>query len=490
MNNRTMIQYFEWELPSNQMLWKIVGDKADKLKDAGFTDIWLPPAYKGMCGREDVGYGVYDMYDLGEFDQKGSIETKYGSKADYIKAIDKLQNAGINVYADIVFNHRMGADGTEEVDAIETSDSNREEKISGNEKITAWTKFEFPGRNGKYSKFKWNKSHFSGCDWDESSKRKSLFLFEGKEWNRETDDEKANYDYLMGADLDMDNEEVCEELLNWGLWYEKITGVNGMRLDAVKHIKASFYRRWIEKMRKETGKKLPCVGEYWSPDLNHLLNYLEEVDDDMMLFDVPLHFNFYHASKSGGAYNMRGIIANSLITAKPKNAVTFVDNHDTQPGQALETFVESWFKPIAYGIILLSEYGLPCVFYGDYYGLGHAGIPSVDAIKTLVRIRNDYAYGEETDYYDDDNVVGFVRKGDSTHKDSGLAVIFSDGSGGSKPMHIGSAFKGARMIDALNKCTETVIVDDKGFGNFRCEGGSISVWIKEEAYLKMQNKLD
>ena len=42
--------------------------------------LWLPPAYKGVGGKNDNGYGVYDLYDLGEFNQKGSIETKYGTK--------------------------------------------------------------------------------------------------------------------------------------------------------------------------------------------------------------------------------------------------------------------------------------------------------------------------------------------------------------------------------------------------------------------------
>ena len=50
---------------------------------SGITDVWLPPAYKAASGKQDAGYGVYDLYDLGEFDQKGSIETKYGTKDEY-----------------------------------------------------------------------------------------------------------------------------------------------------------------------------------------------------------------------------------------------------------------------------------------------------------------------------------------------------------------------------------------------------------------------
>lgn len=54
-----------------------------------------PPAYKGHQGREDVGYGVYDLYDLGEFDQKGSVPTKYGTREEYLSAIRALQARGL-----------------------------------------------------------------------------------------------------------------------------------------------------------------------------------------------------------------------------------------------------------------------------------------------------------------------------------------------------------------------------------------------------------
>ena len=58
----------------------------------------------------EVGYAVYDLYDLGEFDQKGSIRTKYGTRQQYLAAIAELKAAGLRVYADGVLNHRMGAD--------------------------------------------------------------------------------------------------------------------------------------------------------------------------------------------------------------------------------------------------------------------------------------------------------------------------------------------------------------------------------------------
>lgn len=73
----------------------------------------------------DVGYGVYDLFDLGEFDQKGSVRTKYGTKDEYIRAIKAAQDAGIRIYADAVFNHKLGADQEEEAQAIPLNPDDR-----------------------------------------------------------------------------------------------------------------------------------------------------------------------------------------------------------------------------------------------------------------------------------------------------------------------------------------------------------------------------
>ena len=125
------------------------------------------------------------------------------------------------------------------------------------------------------------------------------------------------------------------------------------------------------RLREYSGKDIFAVGEYWNAELNILQNYIEKSERTLTLFDVPLHFNMFHASNSNGRYDMRYLLKNTLVGTDPELAVTFVDNHDTQPGQALESWVLEWFKPHAYSIILLRDKGIPCVFYGDYYGIPH-----------------------------------------------------------------------------------------------------------------------
>ena len=45
---------------------------------------------------------------------------------------------------------------------------------------------------------------------------------------------------------------------------------------------------------------------------------------------MPLHYNFYNASKDQN-YDLSKILEHTLLKENSSKAVTFVDNHDTQP---------------------------------------------------------------------------------------------------------------------------------------------------------------
>lgn len=476
--NGVMMQYFEWYLNCNKNLWNTVKKKGEELSRLGITAIWLPPAYKGIGGENEVGYGVYDLYDLGEFDQKGSIATKYGTKDEYLDAIVGLQQSGLDVYADIVLNHKMGADKLQTIKAVKCNWEDHTKEEGEEETVEVWTKFTFPGRNHKYSDFEWNWTHFSGIDYNSRTNEIALYKLKNKTWQMDVDKEHGNYDYLMGADIDFSNQEVIDECIKWGKWYLALTGVNGFRFDAVKHIESNFIRDFIREMNAYYDKNLFSVGEYWNANVNELKNYIERTEGEISLFDVPLHYNFYQASNSNGEYDLSKILDNTLMKENPGRAVTFVDNHDTQPGQALQSWIPSWFKEIAYSIILLRREGYPCIFYGDYYGIQHDNIEPMENLKTLLLLRRDRAYGEQVDYFDDKNIIGFTRLGDDDHYKSGMAVIISDKYEGSKRMYVGTKFAGERFFDALGNREDEITIGEDGFGDFIVNGVSVSVYVK------------
>ena len=477
-----MFQYFEWNLPADGSLWRELASRAAYLKRLGVTAVWMPPATKAMHGGHDTGYAAYDLYDLGEFDQKGSVRTKYGTKAEYLAAIKSLHDHGIQAYADVVLNHLIGADETEHVEVLEVHCDDRNTVVTPEPfTIRAWSHFKFPGRGDRYSSFKWHWPHFTafGANADAPDETGKIYRVKDKTFSGEVCFEFGNFDFLMGADIDHYHADVRGELLRWGNWFLDTTGVDGFRCDAVKHIPATFYRDWLGAIRAHTDsrKDLFAVGEYWHGDIGELQKYLAATDGAMKLFDVPLHFNFLEASQKGRDFAMPTIFDGTLVKENPLMAVTFVDNHDSQPGQSLESWVADWFKPLAYALILLRKDGYPCVFYGDYFGNASKESPLVSHRKLIddfLQARAKYSYGDQHDYFDHPTCIGWTLTGDEVHPGQ-LAVLMSTGDAGVKTM---KTFRGEQTFrDITGHWPEPITTNAHGEAEFKCPPGKVSVWV-------------
>jgi alpha-amylase len=440
--NPLMFQAFHLYLPANGKLWEELQEKAIYLASVGFTSVWLPPAYKGENGIFDNGYNVYDLFDLGEFNQRRTIPTKYGTREQFIYAVDNLKNAGLQVYADIVF--KVFGYG------LKTRES-----FFPNDLLVTWDgkpyiRLIFPGRRDKYSSFKW--------------------------------------DSWQPSEINVNNEQVRGELFYWGEWFLDTTDVDAFRLDAIEHIPAWFFVQWRNHLCNHAQKNLFFVGEYWTLSVHRLHQYIEATQGCISLLDVPLHFNFFHASKAGVDYDMRQILDNTLMQQQQTLAVTFVDNHNTQPLASFESTVEPWFKPLAYALILLRKEGFPCVFYADYYGADyekvgrngnhhHISMPSHRwVIDKFLYARKHYAYGSQYDYFDHFNTIGWTRLGDEDNPKA-MAVLMSNGSEGYKPMQVGKS--NAKFYDVTEQVQEHVLTNLDGWGEFYCKSKSVSVWIEQ-----------
>ena len=115
--NKTMFQGYEWYTLSNQDHWRRLTSALLYLRAIGIDTIWVPPGAKASSPKSN-GYDVYDLYDLGEFDQKGSRATKWGSREDLLHLCETARREGIGIIWDAVLNHRAGADGTESTIAV------------------------------------------------------------------------------------------------------------------------------------------------------------------------------------------------------------------------------------------------------------------------------------------------------------------------------------------------------------------------------------
>ena len=92
-----MVQYFN-------TTWREIINKIPELSEAGYESIWLPPPTKGSGGLS-VGYDLWDRFDLGSIDQRGSVRTRYGTQQELIELIRVAHRFGIRVYFDNIMNH-------------------------------------------------------------------------------------------------------------------------------------------------------------------------------------------------------------------------------------------------------------------------------------------------------------------------------------------------------------------------------------------------
>jgi galactose oxidase len=147
-------------------------------------------------------------------------------------------------------------------------------------------------------------------------------------------------------------------------------------------------------------------------------------------FDFPLKFMLTSMCNNPGRFNMADLDHAGLVGISPLNAVTFVENHDTDlnGGQRIVTN-----KMMAYAYILTSE-GYPAVFYKDYstdpncYGLK----PHID---NLIWIHEVLASGETLQRWKDFDVFAYERLS-GPH----LLVALNNDSAGPRTIRVDTGF--------------------------------------------------
>ncbi len=468
--------------------WNYLASKSGDFSDIGVTAVWLPPAYKPYNGSNHVGYAVFDKYDLGSKEQMlpGNPDsqvyfpknTKYGSEAEYLDCIKAFHANDVKVYVDIVMNHMMGG-GEKELKVTRVDKENRYVDLETTTMKLYPLYQESRVTDGKPDPVYWDEHNFSGCEHDHE-----IYRFEGKEWSREVDWERYNYDALMGYNLDMSYPDTRQKLFDWGKWYLDTTGADGVRIDAVKHIDASFIRDWVNEMvehvkertgaiAKEQGlsedkteKKVRkaaedffVVAEYWSDKHEHIDSYYDIVNENydeknpgnnvlIRLFDVMLHNAFMKNSEFSEevppqrmSEDILMMCNGSLLREHSEGAVTFVDNHDTtelkkENGKTvngdLYSRVDDRFREQAYAWILFQEKSVPCIYYQDLFDM--------ENLAKMCMVRQLCASGKqhncegrtyaadfpEINLVHEHNVIGYARSGDKNKPESSVVVLISN----------------------------------------------------------------
>jgi len=394
-----MMQAFYWDCPRHEQAeykwWNTVREKLPELAAAGITSLWLPPPSKAAnLGGPSMGYDPYDYFDLGEFNQKGKVETWFGTKQELVALIDEAHRLGMQALVDYVFNHNNGAD---------------EQELNPILNEMRWTKFT--PLSGKFPR-----------DWK---------AFHPSPYQRRDD-----MDFSGMPDLCHRNPDVYKALFDAAKWYVQDIGFDGFRFDFVKGYGSWLIRALMEYRYRRNGQDIQPygVGELWGSDwdidiwLDKVNSFSENAVD---VFDFPLHYKLRDLCNTYG-YDVRNLIGtNTVFADKPFDAVTFVDNHDTerewQPNQPAS-------KLLAYAFILTHE-GYPCVFWKDYFtgGLQMPGSPN--GIEALVRVHERYAGGTARILFADQDV--YIMQRDGAGNQPGLVFVLNNR---------GDAWSGAEVV--------------------------------------------
>jgi alpha-amylase len=323
-----------------------VATQAEAFREAGFTAIWLAPVTKGGSGAHSIGYDVFDDYDIGSKAQRGATPTRYGSREQLVRCAAMLRASGIDVYLDLVENHRAGGSG------------------DGG--------FEFRYRD-------------------------ALGGMHGP-------------DFSFGADLAPVNGQphgyVDSGLKRAADWLVRAVGAQGVRVDDVKGVSTDFLFPLLG-FGSLNGKF--AVGEFFDGNIGLLLNWLNNprgMRGRASAFDFPLHFMLRQMCNGNGHFDLSLLDHAGLAGVAPFQAVTFVQNHDTESKDSSRIRQN---HVLAYAYILTSE-GYPCVFYKDY-SRDHGCLGLKPAIDNLMWIHQNIAEGPTQQRWKEHDLFIFERLG-------------------------------------------------------------------------------
>ena len=96
-HGEAMVQYFNTSYAE-------LMNKVPELAEVGYNSIWLPPPTKGSGGLS-VGYDLWDRFDLGGKDQRGTVRTRYGTEEELLRLVALCHRFNLRVYFDNIMNH-------------------------------------------------------------------------------------------------------------------------------------------------------------------------------------------------------------------------------------------------------------------------------------------------------------------------------------------------------------------------------------------------
>jgi len=326
--------------------------------DLGVNTLWLTSpidnadnANPGSDGHQYSGYHGYWPKNL------EASETKYGTEAELAAVVDAAHARGIQVLVDYVMNH------------VHSSST-----VYQQHQDWFW-----PNTNGSGG----NCVCGQGCSWD-------------------ADRIRCWFDPFL-PDFDFRNADARRYSIENAVAWAKRIGIDGFRLDAVKHLETVWLTDLRARITPEVAWDQPfyMVGETFDGSRDLIKSY---VDRSMLdgQFDFPLRGKILEnvLRRDGSMADLGGFLATNDGFYGPDSVMsTFIGNHDVPRAVHIAEDApqfgawdggknRAWsnqpqlpasanpFQRLAVAYTLLFALpGIPMIYYGDEFGMAGAGDP-------------------------------------------------------------------------------------------------------------------
>ncbi|WP_399225745.1 pullulanase-type alpha-1,6-glucosidase [Streptomyces sp. TRM49041] len=396
-------------------------ERLDYIKGLGTTAIWLAPIFKNqpVQGEGDNASAGYHGYWITDFTQ---VDPHFGTNDDLKKLIDRAHAKGMKVFFDVITNHTA--------DVVDYKEKSYDYLSKG-----AFPYLTKDGRPFDDADYADGTRRFPRTDLD--SFPRTPVVPEGKKdlkvpaWLNDPSmyhnrgdstfagESSTHGDFVGLDDLWTERPEVVEGMTRIYQRWVRDFGIDGFRIDTVKHVNTEFWTQWataLDAYAKKRGRPdFFMFGEVYSADTSITSHYVREGR-----LDATLDFPFQDAargfaSQGGSAARLKGLFADDYKYATDKanayESVNFLGNHDMG---RFGTFLKQ-DNAKASDAELVKRYGLanelmflsrgnPVVYYGDEQGFTGPG-GDKDARQTL--------FASQTPDYLDDDQLGTDR----THAD-------------------------------------------------------------------------
>ena len=305
-----------------------IQQKLDYLKGMGVTSIWMSPHVDNLDVAATYGgvpNAAYHGYWTRDFKR---TEEHFGTLAEFDALIAAAHAKGIKIIMDWAPNHTSPAN-----EAVPGFADNG--KLYNNGVLMGG----LTGDAGGYF-------HHNGgiTNWDDRYQSQFLNLADL-------------------ADLDQQNPAV-DTYLKDAANYWMNRGVDGVRVDAVKHMTSGWQRTMAD--RFQSNKDTFLFGEWYlgsKTDAQYDDNVRFANESGISVLDFYLNIAMRETFGSGSTmFNLDQAITKTATDYRyPENLITFIDNHDMSRFLTLHNNNTRLHQALAF---MLTVRGTPCVYYG------------------------------------------------------------------------------------------------------------------------------